>query len=96
MTFIGMLFHNQTINHLEINLMKKVLRFEMKQNLRRPTRIYVKSPDLKTSYGYFHADNPSSFDGWSLLTEEQTTELALFIQNIEAINALLGSEASNN
>ncbi|HAT7841114.1 TPA: hypothetical protein JAZ57_13055 [Legionella pneumophila] len=78
-----------------MNLMKKVLRFEMKQNLRRPTRIYVKSPDLKTSYGYFHADNPSSFDGWSLLTEEQTTELALFIQNINAINALLGSEASN-
>lgn len=75
--------------------MKKLLRFEMKQNLRRPTRIYVKSSDLKTSYGYFHADNPSSFEGWNLLSEEQTTELSLFIQNIEAINALLGSDSSN-
>lgn len=75
--------------------MKKTLRFEMKQNLRRATRIYVKSHDLKTSYGYFHADNPASFDGWALLSDEQKTELTLFIHNIEAINTLLGNDASN-
>lgn len=75
--------------------MKKVLRFEMKQNLRRATRIYVKSPDLKTSYGYFHADNPAAFDGWHLLSKEQTTELILFIQNIDAVNTLLGCDASS-
>lgn len=75
--------------------MKKLLRFEIKQNLRRPTRIYVKSSDLKTCYGYFHSDNPSSFDGWSLLSKEQATELSLFVHNIEAINVLLGSNSSN-
>lgn len=76
--------------------MKKVLRFEIKQNLHRPARIYVKSPDLKSSYGYFHADNPSSFDGWDKLSPEQTIELKLFIQNIDAINTLLDKDASSN
>lgn len=76
--------------------MKKVLRFEIKQNLHRSARIYVKSPDLKTSYGYFHADNPTSFDGWNQLSPAQTIELKLFIQNIDAINTLLSKEASSN
>ena len=76
--------------------MKKVLRFEIKQNLRRPARVYVKSPDLKISYGYFHADNPSAFDGWDKLSPAQTIELKLFIQNIDAINTLLDKEASSN
>lgn len=76
--------------------MKKVLRFEIKQNLRRPARIYVKSPDLKSSYGYFHADNPGAFDGWDQLSSEQSIELKLFIQNIDAINALFDKEASSN
>lgn len=76
--------------------MKKVLRFEIKQNLRRSARIYVKSPDLKSSYGYFHADNPSSFDGWDKLSPEQNIELKLFIQNIDAINTLLDKDASSN
>ena len=76
--------------------MKKVLRFEIKQNLRRPARIYVKSPDLKSSYGYFHADNPDAFDGWDQLSSEQSIELKLFIQNIDAINALFDKEASSN
>lgn len=75
--------------------MKKALRFEMKQNLRRATRIYVKSHDLKICYGYFHADNTASFDGWALLSDEQKAELTLFIHNIEAINTLLGNDASN-
>lgn len=76
--------------------MKKVLRFEIKQNLHRPARIYVKSPDLKSSYGYFHADNPSTFDGWDKLSPQQIIELKLFIQNIDAINTLLDKDASSN
>lgn len=75
--------------------MKKLLRFEIKQNLRRPTRIYVKSQDQKIIYGYFHTDNPESFDGWEQLSQEQQVELQLFIQNIQAINTCLGKEASN-
>lgn len=76
--------------------MKKVLRFEIKQNLRRPARVYVKSPDLKISYGYFHADNPSAFEGWGKLSSAQTIELKLFIQNIDAINTLLDKDSSSN
>ena len=75
--------------------MKKLLRFEVKQNLRRASRIYVKSHDLKINYGYFHTDNPASFDGWALLSPEQKNELNLFIQNIEAVNSILGNDASN-
>lgn len=75
--------------------MKKVLRFEIKQNLRRASRVYVKSHDLKINYGYFHADNPASFDGWDKLSKDETMELQLFIQNIDAVNAILGSDASN-
>ena len=75
--------------------MNKLLRFEVKQNLRRASRIYVKSHDLKINYGYFHTDNPASFDGWALLSPEQSNELNLFIQNIEAVNSILGIDASN-
>jgi hypothetical protein len=76
--------------------MKKVLRFEIKPNLKRASRVYVKSPDLTTIYGSFHTDNPAAFDGWVNLSPEQTAELKLFIENIDAVNALLGEEASNN
>lgn len=75
--------------------MQRVLRFEIKQNLRRAARIYVKSQDMKLSYGYFHADDPSTFDGWDKLSPEQITELTLFIQNIEAVNTLFGEKESS-
>jgi hypothetical protein len=75
--------------------MNKLLRFEIKQNLRRPTRIYVKSQDQKIIYGYFHTDSPESFDGWEQLSPEQQIELQFFIQNIQAINTCLGKESSN-
>jgi hypothetical protein len=76
--------------------MKKVLRFEIKPNLKRASRIYVKSPDLKTIYGSFHTNNPADFEGWIHLSPEQRAELTLFIENIQAVNELLGEGASNN
>ena len=69
--------------------MKKSLTFEIKQNLHRPPRVYVKSPDLKKVYGSFNTDNPDSFDGWEHLTEAQAIELMQYIQNVTAINEYL-------
>ena len=65
--------------------MNKSLRLEMKQNLRRPPRVYVKSTDLKTIYGSFHADNIGTFTEWDQLTQEQTIELKQFMQNLSAV-----------
>ena len=39
--------------------MKKLLRLEIKQNLRRPPRVYVKSTDLKTIYAKYHCCIPT-------------------------------------
>lgn len=75
--------------------MKKLLLFEIKQNLHRAARVYVKSPDLKVVYGSFRTDNTNSFEGWDKLTIEQTIELKQFIQNVNAVNDHL-NPAQNN
>lgn len=66
--------------------MKKLLRFEVKQNLRRPSRIYVRSADDKSLYGSFRIDEPDLFDGWGKLTINQSIELKQYIQNLKAIH----------
>ncbi|HHF0526767.1 TPA: hypothetical protein ACP9FK_003439 [Legionella anisa] len=66
--------------------MKKLLRFEVKQNLRRPSRIYVRSADDKSLYGSFRIDEPDLFDGWDNLSINQVIELKQFIQNLKAVN----------
>ncbi|WP_454783519.1 hypothetical protein [Legionella sp. WA2022007384] len=66
--------------------MKKLLRFEVKQNLRRPSRVYVKSTDGKNIYGSFHMNEPDLFDGWNNLSINQTIELKQFMQNLKAIH----------
>lgn len=65
--------------------MKKLLRFEIKHNLRRASRVYVKSTDSKVLYGSFHMDKPDSFEGWDKLSIKQTIELKQFMQNINAV-----------
>jgi hypothetical protein len=75
--------------------MKKLLVFEIKHNLHRAARVYVKSPDLKVIYGSFSTDNTSIFDNWDKLTIEQTIELKQFIQNLNAITDHLKPIANN-
>lgn len=75
--------------------MKKLLRFEIKQNLRKPSRVYVKSVDSKTIYGSFQINSPDDFDGWDKLSFEENLELRQFIQNINAVNKYLRPNASN-
>ena len=75
--------------------MKKLLRLEIKQNLRRPPRVYVKTTDLKTIYGSFHVDAPDGFDGWDRLSTEQTIELKQFMQNVTAVYQHLNPSPSN-
>ena len=75
--------------------MKKLLRLEIKQNLRRSPRVYVKSTDLKTIYGSFRIDTPDSFDGWDKLSIEQTIELKHFMQNITAVYQHLNPAPAN-
>lgn len=75
--------------------MKKLLRLEIKQNLRKSPRVYVKSIDLKTIYGSFHVDIPDSFEGWGLLSTEQTIELKQFMQNVTAVYEHLKPSPTN-
>lgn len=75
--------------------MKKLLVFEIKHNLHRPARVYVKSPDLKTVYGSFSFDNTGAFENWDALTIAQTIELKQFMQNINAVNTHLEPGANN-
>lgn len=65
--------------------MKKLLRFEIKQNLRKPSRVYVKSADLKVVYGSFQMNDPKTFDGWDKLSINEAIELKQFMQNITAV-----------
>lgn len=75
--------------------MKKLLSFEIKQNLHRAARVYVKSPDLKVIYGSFSTDNTNTFEGWDKLTIEQTIELKQFIHNVNAVNDHLNPLQNN-
>lgn len=75
--------------------MKKLLVFEIKHNLHRAARVYVKSPDLKIIYGSFNTDNTSLFEGWDKLTIEQTIELNQFMQNLNAVTDHLKPVANN-
>lgn len=75
--------------------MKKLLVFEIKHNLHRAARVYVKSPDLKLIYGSFSTDNTNAFDNWDKLTIEQTIELKQFVQNLNAVNDHLKPTANN-
>ncbi|MFO2544753.1 hypothetical protein SDC29_14745 [Legionella pneumophila serogroup 1] len=75
--------------------MKKLLAFEIKHNLRRPARVYVKSPDLKTIYGSFSLDNTSAFENWEALTLAQQAELKQFIHNIDAVNKHIKPEIND-
>lgn len=76
--------------------MKKQLRLEIKQNLRKPPRVYVKSTDLKTTYGSFHVNETEGFDGWDMLSSQQTVELKQFIQNITAVYQYLNPSLTNS
>lgn len=73
----------------------KYLRFDVKRNLNRSPRIYVKSLDLKVTYGTFPSDQPSQFDGWNQLSEDQTIELKQYIQNLNTVKQHLGILALN-
>lgn len=75
--------------------MTKQLRFEIKQNLRKPARVYVKSPDLKTIFGSFTLADPDSFDNWQDLNSAQKVELRLYIDNLSAINKHIKPEVND-
>lgn len=75
--------------------MTKQLRFEIKQNLRKPARVYVKSPDLKTIFGSFTLADPDSFDSWQDLNSAQKVELRLYIDNLSAINKHIKPEIND-
>jgi len=74
---------------------KKQLRLEIKQNLKKPPRVYVKSTDLKTTYGSFHVDAVDDFDGWDKLSTQQAVELRQFMQNVSAVYEHLKPSPTN-
>lgn len=69
----------------------KTLGFDVKLNLKKSPRIYVKSSDKKITFGSFTADEPSEFDGWQKLNNEQKIELKQYIQNLSAVKNHFGS-----
>lgn len=73
----------------------KTLGFDVKLNLKKSPRIYVKSPDLKISYGSFSADEPLDFDGWDILNSDQKIELKHYIQNLNAVKKHLSNHILN-
>lgn len=75
--------------------MKKQLRLEIKQNLKKPPRVYVKSTDLKTTYGSFHVNGVDEFDGWDKLSTQQAVELRQFMQNVSAVYEHLKPSPTN-
>lgn len=76
-------------------IMKKLLRFEVKQNLRKSPRIYVKSVETKELYGSFTPETMENFDGLEKLSKPELWELKQYIQNIKAIYKYLNPSNSN-
>lgn len=75
--------------------MKKLLRFEIKQNLRKPPRVYVRSTETGELYGSFSTDATSNFDGFDKLSHEELIELRQYMQNINAVNKYLAPSPAN-
>jgi hypothetical protein len=75
--------------------MKKLLRFEIKQNLRKPPRVYVRSVETKELYGSFTPETMKSFDGFEKLSKLELLELKQYMQNIKAIYKYLKPSNSN-
>lgn len=69
----------------------KRLNFEVKRNIRKPPRIYVKSTKTAVVYGSFPGDKPDEFLGWGKLDQGETVELAHYIANLNAVKEFLGS-----
>jgi hypothetical protein len=75
--------------------MKKLLRFEIKQNLRKPPRVYVRSAETKELYGSFTPETMESFEGLEKLSKPELLELKQYMQNIKAIHKYLKPSNSN-
>lgn len=75
--------------------MKKLLRFEIKQNLRKPPRVYVRSAETAALYGSFKSDATQDFDGFDKLSQDELRELHQFMQNINAVNKYLAPSSTN-
>lgn len=75
--------------------MKKLLRFEIKQNLRKPPRVYVRSVETKEIYGSFTPETMERFDGLEKLSKSELLELKQYMQNVKAIHKYLKPSNSN-
>lgn len=64
----------------------KNLVFSVKRNLKKPPKIWVLSPDKKTTYGSFSASNPEEFENWDELSIAQKIELKQYMHNMAAIS----------
>ncbi|KTC84376.1 MULTISPECIES: hypothetical protein [Legionella] len=75
--------------------MKKLLRFELKQNLRKPPRVYVRSAETAELYGSFRTDATGDFEGFDRLSHYELMELKQYMRNINAVNKYLAPSSSN-
>ena len=69
----------------------KNLLFSVKRNLKKAPKIYVLSPDKKTTYGSFSASSPEDFDNWDelyaqLVEDGYQTILALYLYDHSGIS----------
>lgn len=70
----------------------KLLIFEIKRNLTKSPRIYVKSNSTKDVYGSFHANEPDNFDGWNKMNNLEKVEFKNYINNLQAVQRHLGAQ----
>ena len=68
----------------------KKLTFEVRRNLNKTSKIYVKSADRREIYGSFSSDNPEAFDGWPKLNGDEAIELRHYMKNLNAVQKHLG------
>ena len=73
----------------------KNLLFSVKRNLKKAPKIYVLSPDKKTTYGSFSASSPEDFDNWDELSTAQKIELKQYMHNMDAISNHFDKSALN-
>lgn len=71
----------------------KQLIFEVKRNLRKPPRIYIRSAETAKNYGSFPANEPDKFEGWPMLDENETIEVQHYMANLNAVKYAMGAKA---
>jgi hypothetical protein len=70
----------------------RLLSFEIKRNLKKPPRVYVKASKTRAIYGSFPANEPEKFEGLEKMSDAEKAEFKPYLNNLKAVAHYIGSQ----